>query len=158
LGLVASLNRPGANLSGAANLSAELAPKQLQLLRELIPKAPVFGILADPAFPGIQSIIADLQVGARSLGMQLVIASARTDTDLEPAFATFSQHLVAPIMMRGNLTDMKYLVAVLLKPATYEKGLTDTSASPPSIRQSSQSSSLRCTAEGFRWDVTKVSH
>jgi putative tryptophan/tyrosine transport system substrate-binding protein len=105
LGLVASLNRPGANLSGAANLSAELAPKQLQLLRELIPKAPVFGILADPAFPGIQSIIADLQVGARSLGMQLVIASARTDTDLEPALATFSQHLVAPIMMRGNLTD-----------------------------------------------------
>ena len=52
LGLVASLNRPGANVTGSAILVAELAPKQLQLLRELIPNAARFGVLADPAFPG----------------------------------------------------------------------------------------------------------
>jgi len=59
LGLVASLNRSGANLTGSAILEAELAPKRLQLLRELIPNAARFGVLADPAFPGIQSTITD---------------------------------------------------------------------------------------------------
>ena len=49
LGLVASLNRPGANLTGSAILAAEVAPKRLQLLRELMPNAAVFGVLADPA-------------------------------------------------------------------------------------------------------------
>ena len=63
-GLVASLNRPGANLTGSTFLAAELAPKRLQLLRELIPNAAVFGVLADPAFPPTQSTIADLQAAA----------------------------------------------------------------------------------------------
>jgi putative tryptophan/tyrosine transport system substrate-binding protein len=101
LGLVASLNRPGANLSGAANLSAELAPKQLQLLHELIPKAAVFGFLADPAYPGIQSTIADLEAAAHTLGLQLIVANARTDSDLEPAFASFSQQRVVAVLV-GN--------------------------------------------------------
>jgi len=57
LGLVASLNRPGANVTGNTTLVAELAPKQLQLLRELIPNAARFGILADPAFQPTQSPI-----------------------------------------------------------------------------------------------------
>src|SRR5271167_4335289 len=50
-GLVASLNRPGANVTGIANLAAELSPKLLQLLRELLPNAALFGVLADPANP-----------------------------------------------------------------------------------------------------------
>ena len=54
LGLVAGLNRPGANLTGIAVLSAELVPKRLQLLREVIPSAAVFGVLADPASGGDQ--------------------------------------------------------------------------------------------------------
>src|SRR6516162_1824362 len=83
LGLVASLNRPGANLTGSTNLAAELAPKQLQLLRELIPKAALFGVIADPAFPGIQSNIADLQASGRTLGVQLIVVEARTNSDLE---------------------------------------------------------------------------
>ena len=87
LGLVASLNRPGANVTGIANLGGELAPKQLQLLRELIPNAAVFGVLADPAFPPTPSIIANLQAAARTLGLQLIVVNAGTDGDLEPAFA-----------------------------------------------------------------------
>ncbi len=94
LGLVASLNRPGANATGNANLAGELAPKQLQLLRELIPSAAVFGVLADPAFPPTQSTISYLQEAARTLGLQLVVASVRADSDFEMAFATFSQHHV----------------------------------------------------------------
>jgi putative ABC transport system substrate-binding protein len=98
LGLVASLNRPSANLTGIANLGIELAPKQLQLLHELMPNAAVFGVLADPAFPATPSIIADLQAAARTLGLQIVVVYARTDSDLEPAFATFSQQRVGAVL------------------------------------------------------------
>ena len=55
-GLVASLNRPGGNLTGSSSLVAELTPKRLQLLRELIPSAVRFGVLLDPAFPDTQSV------------------------------------------------------------------------------------------------------
>jgi putative tryptophan/tyrosine transport system substrate-binding protein len=102
LGLVASLNRPGANLTGIVTLSSELAPKQLQLLRELIPNAAAFGILADPAFPPTQSIITDLQGAARTLGLQLVVVNARTDSDLETAFATFSQQRVDAALVTAS--------------------------------------------------------
>ena len=81
LGLVASLNRPGGNLTGSAFLEAELAPKQLQLLRELMPNAAVFGVLADPASRPTQSVFAELQAAARTLGLQLVVVNARTDSD-----------------------------------------------------------------------------
>jgi putative tryptophan/tyrosine transport system substrate-binding protein len=102
LGLVASLNRPGANLTGIANLSAELAPKQLQLLRGLIPDAAVFGVLVDPATPTTQFIITDLQAAARTLGLQLVVVNARTDSDLETAFASLSQHRVGAVLVSGG--------------------------------------------------------
>jgi putative ABC transport system substrate-binding protein len=76
LGLVASLNRPGANVTGIVSLGTELAPKQLQLLRELIPDAAVFGVLVDPAAPPTQFTIVDLQAAARTLRLQLDGASA----------------------------------------------------------------------------------
>jgi putative ABC transport system substrate-binding protein len=99
LGLVASLNRPGANVTGSAVLTAELAPKRLQLLHELIPSAAVFGVLVDPAFAATPSIIADLQAAARTLGLQLVVVNARTDSDLEMAFASFSQRQVGAVLV-----------------------------------------------------------
>jgi putative ABC transport system substrate-binding protein len=98
LGLVASLNRPGANLTGIVNLSVELASKKLQLLRELLPNVTRFGFLADPTVPNIQSIIAD-QAAARTLGLQIVVANARTDSDLETAFANFSQQGVGAVLV-----------------------------------------------------------
>ena len=72
-GLVASLSRPGANVTGYANLNIELAPKRLQLLRQVIPNATRIGVLADPAFPDTQSTIAVLQTAARTLRLQLVL-------------------------------------------------------------------------------------
>jgi putative ABC transport system substrate-binding protein len=102
VGLVASLNRPGANLTGIVTLSSEVASKQLQLLRELIPNAPTFGVLADPAFPDTQSIITDLQAAARTLGLQLVVVNARTDSDFEMAFATFSEQRVAAVLVTAS--------------------------------------------------------
>jgi putative ABC transport system substrate-binding protein len=102
LGLVASLNRPGANVTGIANLSAELAPKQLQLLGELIPNAALFGVLADPAAPTTPSMITDLQGAARMLGLKLVVANARTDNDLETAFANLSEQRVGAVLVGGS--------------------------------------------------------
>jgi putative ABC transport system substrate-binding protein len=102
LGIVASLNRPGANLTGIANLGAELAPKQLQLLHELLPNAARFGVLADPAFPDIQSLIADLQAAAGTLGLQLAVVNGRTDSELETAFATFSQQRVGAVLVAAS--------------------------------------------------------
>jgi putative tryptophan/tyrosine transport system substrate-binding protein len=99
LGLVASLNRPGGNVTGIVFFEAELAPKRLQLVRELIPNAARFGVLADPASPPTQSIITDLRAAARTLGLQPVVVDARTDSDLETAFATFSQQRVDAILV-----------------------------------------------------------
>jgi putative tryptophan/tyrosine transport system substrate-binding protein len=102
MGLVASLNRPGANLTGSAILQAELEPKQLQLLHDLIPNAVFFGVLADPASPTTQFIIARLQAAAPTLGLQLIVMSARTDSDLEPAFASFSQQRVGAVLVGSS--------------------------------------------------------
>jgi putative ABC transport system substrate-binding protein len=94
LGLVASFSRPGGNVTGSANLTAELGPKRLQLLRRLVPNAALFGVLVGPGFPATQSIIRDLQAAARTLGLQLVI-----DSDLETAFAAFSQQYVGAVLV-----------------------------------------------------------
>jgi putative ABC transport system substrate-binding protein len=99
LGFVASLNRPGANLTGIAALTGELAPKRLQLLRGLVPNAVRFGILVDPGSTVNPSLIADLQSAASTLGLQVVVGNARTDSDLETAFATFSQQHVGAVLV-----------------------------------------------------------
>ena len=82
-----------------AALVSELLPKQLQLLSELLPNAAVFGVLVDPAFPDTQYVIADLQAAARTLGRQLVVVGATTDSDLETAFTTFSQQRVGAVLV-----------------------------------------------------------
>ena len=87
------------NATGIAILSNELGPKRLQLLRELIPNAALFGLLVDPAVRDIQSFVADLQAAARTLGLQLVVKNARTDSDFEMAFATFSQQRVGAVLV-----------------------------------------------------------
>jgi putative ABC transport system substrate-binding protein len=125
LGLVASLNRPGANVTGSAALVSELSPKQLQLLRELVPNAVAFGVLADPAFPDTKSAIADLQAAARTLGRQLIVVNVRTESDLEADFATFSQQRVGAVLVSQTTFSarlMKQLPALAARyklPAIY---------------------------------------
>jgi putative ABC transport system substrate-binding protein len=101
-GLVASLNRPGANLTGSAMLTAELGPKRLQLLHELLPNAAVFGVLGDPASPPTQSVLSDLPAAARALGLQYIVVNARTESDFEPAFTTFSQQRVGAVLVENS--------------------------------------------------------
>jgi putative ABC transport system substrate-binding protein len=73
-----------------------------QLLRGLIPNAALFGVLADPAFRGIQSTKAGLQAAARTLGLQLVVVYARTHSDVEPAFENFSQQHVGAVLVSNG--------------------------------------------------------
>jgi putative ABC transport system substrate-binding protein len=125
LGLVASLNRPGTNATGVANLSSEIAPKRLQLIRELLPNAVQFGVLADPTYAGIQSLMADLQAAARILGAQLLVSNARTDSDLKAAFASFSQQRVGAVLVGNGVfynRHAEHLVALAARhalPAIY---------------------------------------
>jgi putative ABC transport system substrate-binding protein len=80
----------------------------LQILRELIPNAPRFGVLADPAYPATESVIADLQGAASMLGLQLIVVNASTDRDLETAFASFSQqHVGAVLVINSTLYNRR---------------------------------------------------
>jgi putative ABC transport system substrate-binding protein len=120
LGLVASLNRPGSNVTGTTTLTAELEPKRLQLLHDLIPNAAQFGVLADPISQLTQSAVVDLQAAARTLGVQLVVVNARTDSDFEPAFATFSRQRVGAVLVVPSFLynrRMEQLVALAARHA-----------------------------------------
>jgi putative ABC transport system substrate-binding protein len=86
-GLVASLNRPGGNLTGAARLAGELEPKRLQLLHELIPAATTIALLVDPSNSGAEALMKDMQAAARTLGLSLPILQASTERDIDAAFA-----------------------------------------------------------------------
>jgi putative ABC transport system substrate-binding protein len=73
LGLVASLNRPGGNVTGVSNLIAELASKRLGLLRELVPRANVIAMLMNPNFPDGERQLRDVEAAVRALGLQLIV-------------------------------------------------------------------------------------
>jgi putative ABC transport system substrate-binding protein len=112
LGLVDSLNRPGENVTGSVGLGTELAPKKMQLLRELIPNAARFGVLVDPGIASAQFVVADLRAAARMLGLQLVVVNAETDSDQETAFATFSQQHVGAVVVGANTWRIEKLAAL----------------------------------------------
>jgi ABC-type uncharacterized transport system substrate-binding protein len=91
VGLVASLNRPGANITGSTTLNAELGPKRLELLHEAVPAASKIACLINPRAPTADALSQDLQKAARTLGLQLHVLHASSERDLETAFATSSQ-------------------------------------------------------------------
>jgi putative ABC transport system substrate-binding protein len=91
-GLVASLNRPGGNLTGVTNLNTELGPKRLELLHELVPMATVIGVLTNPTNPSLaEPTTRDLQSAAGSLGLQLHVLHASTERDFDSVFTTLTQ-------------------------------------------------------------------
>jgi putative ABC transport system substrate-binding protein len=92
LGLVASLNRPGGNLTGVTNVNIEVAPKRLELLHEIIPTATTFALLINPSNPTLaEPTTRDIRASARTLGVQLHVVSATTDNEIEHAFASLAK-------------------------------------------------------------------
>ena len=90
-GLVASLARPGGNLTGISFLNIELMPKRLELLSELVPQARMIALLVNPNNSNAQRMISDVQGAARSKGMQLHILKAVTDGEIDAALAALVQ-------------------------------------------------------------------
>jgi putative ABC transport system substrate-binding protein len=90
-GLVASLNRPGGNLTGVTSMNVELGPKRLQLLHELAPLATVVALLVNPTNPNAGTLSKDLQAAARTLGLQLHVLGASTERDIDAVFASLTQ-------------------------------------------------------------------
>src|SRR3954454_18539723 len=90
-GLVASLARPGGNLTGSAPLNVELMPKRLELLSDLVPQAKVIALLLNPNDPRAERITGDVQEAARTKGVQLAILKASSETEIDAAFATLTQ-------------------------------------------------------------------
>ena len=93
LGLVASLNRPGGNLTGVNSLNGELAPKQLQLLHELLPTATIFGFLLNPTNFRADTL-RDTEAAAGALGLQLHVLHASAEREFDTVFASLGQPLV----------------------------------------------------------------
>jgi putative ABC transport system substrate-binding protein len=90
-GLIASLARPGGNLTGVSPRNTELHPKRLELLSELVPQARVIALLVNPNNPQTERIIRDVQEAARAKGVQLPILKASTESEIDAAFATLVQ-------------------------------------------------------------------
>jgi putative ABC transport system substrate-binding protein len=90
-GLVASLNRPGSNVTGVNFFNGELGAKRLDLLRQLVPKATTIAMLVEPNHPSTEAERGDVQAAALAIGQQLIILDVRSVRDIETAFATFVQ-------------------------------------------------------------------
>jgi len=99
LGLVASLNRPGGNVTGVTFVSAELGAKQLGLLHELQPGAVRVGVLVDPNYAPSQSFVSDVQAAALSIGKQIEIFEAPTGRDIDTAFASLPQKPIDALLV-----------------------------------------------------------
>lgn len=101
IGLVASLSRPGANLTGVTRVNVELGPKRLELLHECVPEAPKFAVLLNPDNPNNPVLKQSLQMAAGTLGLLLQVFEASTDNELAGVFETLGSW-PQPAMVIGN--------------------------------------------------------
>jgi putative ABC transport system substrate-binding protein len=90
-GLVASLNRPGGNITGAVFITGELGAKRLELLRQIAPRATKIAVLVTPNTPESEAERRDVLAAAQAIGQQLVVLDVDNERDIETAFATFVQ-------------------------------------------------------------------
>jgi putative ABC transport system substrate-binding protein len=120
LGLVASLNRPGGNVTGVTFVTAQLGAKQLGLLHELQPAAVRVGVLVDPNFAPTQSFVSDVQAAASSIGKQIEVLEAPTSRDIDTAFARLAQKPIDALLVGPSpLLDNRRVQIVTL--ATYHR-------------------------------------
>jgi putative ABC transport system substrate-binding protein len=99
LGLVASLSRPGGNVTGATQLNVEVAPKRLELAHELVPTATNMALLVNPTNPLAGAVSKDLQAVAGALGLQLHVLHASTERDFDAVFTTLVQLRAAALVI-----------------------------------------------------------
>jgi len=126
LGFVASLARPGGNLTGVSILVGELMPKRLELLSELAPQAGVIALLVNPNNAISERIMGDVQEAAHAKGVQLHIMKAGTESEIDAAFATLGQLHIGALLVgtdgffRSRREQLVALASRHAIPAIYE--------------------------------------
>ena len=121
-GLVASLSRPGGNLTGVSSLLSNLVPKQLGLLAELLPKAAVIGVLLNPELMGPRTAtrVAELEAAGRAAGRQIIIIKASSADDIDAGFASFVQQRADALLVTPGamfVTQTQKLIALAARHA-----------------------------------------
>ena len=120
LGLVASLARPGGNLTGINFVSGELVAKRLELLRELVPGAARVAVLVNPANAAqTESTLSDVEPAARAIGLQIQVLNANTSREIDAAFATFARERPDAVFVASSAYFTSRRVASHAIPATY---------------------------------------
>ena len=125
MGLVASLNRPGGNVTGVIFITGDLTAKRLGLLHELAPKTAVIAVLGDPNYPDIELLVKEAQDAARTIGRQILIVKAASNREFDAAFATIVQAGTGALLVGGGPffnNQRRQLVALAARhalPASY---------------------------------------
>jgi putative ABC transport system substrate-binding protein len=125
-GLVASLARPGANITGVTLFTSELGAKRLGLLRELVPTAAVIAVLRNPSSPAAQPQARDVEAAARAIGQRIILLNASNERELESVFATLAQAKAGGIVVMPDpffTTQRERVIALASRhavPAVYE--------------------------------------
>jgi putative ABC transport system substrate-binding protein len=120
VGLVASLNQPGGNLTGVTTLNVELAPKRLELLHEVVPTTRSIALLVNPASPFNERLSTDTQTAARTLGLQLRVLHASTERDFDTVFASLAQMRAGALVINNDaffLSRIEQLAALTVRHA-----------------------------------------
>jgi putative ABC transport system substrate-binding protein len=111
-GFVASLARPGGNITGVANLGDELDTKRLELLKEVAPNIARIAVLWNPPQPAHATQLKNLEAGARLLGVQLQLVPVRVPEDLDGAFSTILRERAGAVTMLGSLLHSQNLMRI----------------------------------------------
>ena len=121
VGLVASLSRPGGNLTGVTNLGVEVGAKQLELLHELVPTATTIALLVNPTNRTLaEALLQDVQQAAGKLGLQLHVSHASTERDFDTVFATLAKRRAGALVIGADvffISRSKQLAALALRNA-----------------------------------------
>ena len=126
LGLVASLNRPGSNMTGISPFISVLGAKRLELLREVAPSSSVIAILFNPNSPEAETVVSDAQTAARSVGQQIIIVTAAAEDDFDRAFEIMVQQRAGALLVgtdpffTSHLDRLLRLAAHHAIPAIYD--------------------------------------
>jgi putative ABC transport system substrate-binding protein len=127
MGLLASLSRPGGNITGVANLNSEVGPKKLQLLYELVPTATIIGLLVNPANPGNEIRTKVMQAAARTLGVEIEVLRASSERDIDDAFARLAPKRVGALVINpdslftGGIEQLVALTVRYAMPTIYNR-------------------------------------
>jgi ABC-type uncharacterized transport system substrate-binding protein len=126
VGLVASLNRPGGNVTGVTQLTEEVAPKRVELAHELIPTATVIGFLVNPRNPNVESLTRTSRAAAATLGLQLDVLHASTEAEVDDAFAAVLQKRAGALVIGADVffnSHVERLAALAIRhlvPSVYQ--------------------------------------